>query len=168
MTSVRYRSASARKLRRCWCGCVAQCMGVNSGASWRPPVLQTAARSSTDNVSVKPAQLERVYLVWPTTPSSLCAQRASQHCRIPWPSVAKRLSAKASDHARRFRFFRRKTNASVHCWQMLASGLSCSRDCFSTCWRLLLSVSASFWRAWLSHRAFAASPNCCCPAQRHP
>ena len=104
----------------------------------------------------------------PTTPSSLRAQRASQHCRIPWPSVAKGtgLSAKASDHARRFKFFRRKTNASVHCWQMLASGLSCSHACFSTCWRLLLSVSASFWRAWLARRAFTASPSCCCTAQK--
>ena len=104
----------------------------------------------------------------PTTPSSLRAQRASQHCRIPWPSVAKGtgLSAKASDHARRFKFFRRKTNSSVHCWQMLASGLSSSRACFSTSWRPLLSISASFWRAWLSRRAFAASPSCCCPAQK--
>ena len=32
-----------RPTRRCWCGCVAQCMFVSSGASRRPPVLQTAA-----------------------------------------------------------------------------------------------------------------------------
>ena len=42
------------------------------------------------------------------------------------------------------------------CW---LRAVSCSHACFSTCWRLLLSVSVSFWRAWLS-------PNCCCPAQK--